>query len=198
MNKDPNTFINQSICNSQNQQTSAVETIWNVACKTLQNAEDKNDEIEALMVVTLLNSLLENIQGLQQVLPMIVDRYLEELGKAKTPDYQLMLIQGILMCIWYDFGVTLRQLQERGADIKFFELLFQQIKDDKIKEDFEVKRCILGLSTLIVKAEMPPSVTENYGSIINALVYLSQKSIEIRNMEVKKEPMADVHDEAPG
>ena len=45
---------------------------------------------------------------------------------------------------------------------------------------------------------MPPSVTENYGNIINALVYLSQKSIEIRNMEVKKEPMADVHDEAPG
>ena len=110
MNKDPNAFVNQSILNSQNQQTSAVETIWNVACKSLQNATDKNDEIEALMVVTLLNSLLENIQGLQQVLPMIVDKYLEELGRAKTPDYTLMLIQGILMCIWYDFEVTLRQL----------------------------------------------------------------------------------------
>ena len=45
---------------------------------------------------------------------------------------------------------------------------------------------------------MPPSVTENYGNIINALVFLSQKSIEIRNMEITKEPMADVEDEAPG
>ena len=198
MNKDPNAFVNQSILNSQNQQTSAVETVWNVACKTLQNAADKNDEIEALMVVTLLNSLLENIQGLQSVLPMIVDQYLEELSRAKTPDYTLMLIQGILMCIWYDFEITLRQLQERGSDSKFFDLFFQQVREDKIKEDFEVKRSILGLSALIVKSEMPPSVTENYGNIINALVFLSQKSIEIRNMEITKEPMADVDDEAPG
>ena len=77
-------------------------------------------------------------------------------------------------------------------------MFFTQIKEDKVKEDFEVKRCILGLSALIVKAEMPPSVTENYGNIINALVYLSSKSIEIRNMEVKKEPMAEVENEAPG
>ena len=44
---------------------------------------------------------------------------------------------------------------------------------------------------------MPPSVTQNYGNIINALVFLSQKSIEIRNMEITKEPMADVDDEVP-
>ena len=129
---------------------------------------------------------------------MIVDQYLQELSRAKTPDYTLMLIQGILMCIWYDFEITLRQLQERGSDSKFFDLFFQQVREDKIKEDFEVKRSILGLSALIVKSEMPPSVTENYGNIINALVFLSQKSIEIRNMEITKEPMADVDDEAPG
>ena len=45
---------------------------------------------------------------------------------------------------------------------------------------------------------MPPSVTQNYGNIINALVFLSQKSIEIRNMEITKEPMADVDDEVLG
>ena len=67
MNKDPNTFSTQ---------IEAVQTVWNVASKTLENARSKNDEIEALMVVTLLNSLLENIQGLQNLIPMIIDMYL--------------------------------------------------------------------------------------------------------------------------
>ena len=189
MNKDPNTFSTQ---------IEAVQTVWNVASKTLENARSKNDEIEALMVVTLLNSLLENIQGLQNLIPMIIDMYLGQLSEAKTPDYTLMLVQGILMCIWYDYGVALGSLQEKKADSQFFQLLFKQIQEERVKEDFEVKRCILGLSALLVPAEMPPSVTENYGNIINALVFLSEKSIKIRNMEVQKEEQAEEQREAPG
>ena len=67
-----------------------------------------------------------------------------------------------------------------------------------LKEDFEVKRFVLGLSSLIVNCDMPQIVKDNYGNIIKALIFLSNRSIEIRQMEQnKKEEMAEVQQEAP-
>ena len=67
-----------------------------------------------------------------------------------------------------------------------------------LKEDFEVKRFVLGLSSLIVNCDMPQIVKDNYGNIIKALIFLSNRSIEIRQMEEnKKEEMAEVQQEAP-
>ena len=85
---------------------------YNVACKSFQASKDKGDEIEAISAITLLNNLLENIQGLQALLPAILDKYLSELRDAETPDYTIMLLQGILMCLWYDVGVSLQKLEE--------------------------------------------------------------------------------------
>ena len=34
---------------------------WNVACKAFSLAKDKDDEIEAISAITLLNAMLENI-----------------------------------------------------------------------------------------------------------------------------------------
>lgn len=51
--------------------------------------------------------MLENIEGLQNVIPAMLDKYLEELNSAATSDYKIMLLQGILMCLWYDYTVTL-------------------------------------------------------------------------------------------
>ena len=80
---------------------------WNVALKSFQLAKDNQDEIEAISAITLLNNMLENIPDLQNVLPHMVDKYLEELKSADTSDYKIMLLQGILMCLWYDYGITL-------------------------------------------------------------------------------------------
>lgn len=63
----------------------------------------------------------------------------------------------------------------------------------ELKQDFEVKRFILGLSAVIVNSDMPQAVKDNFGNIMKALVFLSGKSIEIRNTEEnKKEEMAEV------
>ncbi len=48
-----------------------------------------------------------------------------------------------------------------------------------LSEDFEVKRFMLGLSSLLAPTEMPTAVANNYGNVMKALVYLSQKSCEI-------------------
>ena len=126
-----------------------------------------------------------------------MDKYLSELLSAGTPDYTIMLLQGILMCLWYDYGVTLQKLEETQYTATFFEAIFQKVPN--LKQDFEVKRFILGLSALVVNADMPQVVKENYGNIIKALIFLSKKSIDIRQMEEnKKEEMAEVQLEAPG
>ena len=49
-----------------------------------------------------------------------------------------------------------------------------------MKEDFEVKRFVLGLTAFLVNSDMPDSVKNNYSNIIKALSFLSNKSIELR------------------
>ena len=80
---------------------------WNVANKAFALAKDKVDEIEAISAITLLNAMLENVSELQNVIPTIIEKYLSELNDVSTSDYSIMLLQGILMCLWYDYGVTL-------------------------------------------------------------------------------------------
>ena len=46
--------------------------------------------------------------------------------------------------------------------------------------DFEVKKLMLGLTSLLVASEMPESVRNNYTNIMKALAWLSSKSIELR------------------
>lgn len=61
----------------------------------------------------------------------------------------------------------------------------------EIKEDFEVKRFVLGLTSFLVNSEMPDSVKNNYQNIMKALVYLSQKSIDIRQKQLEGRQRAE-------
>ena len=100
------------------------------------------------------------------------------------------------MCLWYNYGVTLTKLEETQATGKLLNVIFEKV--NIIKQDFEVKRFILGLSALIVNQEMPASIKDNYQSIIKALIFLSNKSIQIRGEEDTKAEMAEVQQEAHG
>lgn len=67
-----------------------------------------------------------------------------------------------------------------------------------LSEDFEVKRFMLGLSSILVPLEMPAAIANNYANIMKALVYLSQKSCEIfeKSLQAKeKDAMAEVEEE---
>ena len=43
-------------------------------------------------VVSLFNSVLENLQGVSEVVPGIIQLHMGELNRATTPDYQIMLL----------------------------------------------------------------------------------------------------------
>ena len=82
------------------------------------------------------------------------------------------------MNLWYDLGQAVTVLEQQGATVSFFEFVFAKVGD--VKEDFEVKRFMLGLTSFLVNSDMPDSVKNNYQNIIKALAFLSARSIEIR------------------
>jgi len=91
--------------------------------------------------------------------------------KVETPEYTVMLLQGYMMCFWYDATTTLQVLEQSGRSGWLFEQIFKQVSE--LKNDFEVKRFMLGLSSLIEPIEMPQVISDNYQTIMKVLVYLS-------------------------
>jgi len=49
----------------------------------------------------------------------LIDTYLSQMQTVTTPDLQLMLLQGILMCLWYDAPATIEKLEAAGATSHF-------------------------------------------------------------------------------
>jgi hypothetical protein len=82
-----------------------------------------------------------------------------------------------MMCLWYDCGTTLQAMGAANRTDWLMTKIFEVVMD--LSEDFEVKRFMLGLSSLLAPIEMPTAVANNYGNVMKALVYLSQKSCEI-------------------
>ena len=134
--------------------------IFSLIGRIFEVAKIKEDEIEAMCAVTLLIALLENVSGIESSLHNIVEYLIRELQQAKTPDYKIMVSQGICMALWYNTTQTLISLEQMGMTTNWINLVFSQL--DTIKQDFEIKRFIIGLSSLIQKdhSELPPSVNE--------------------------------------
>ena len=107
-----------------------------------------------------------------------------------------MLLQGLLTCVWYDQQATLQRLEQRQATTHFVDQILS--KTSCLKQDFEVKRFMLGLSSLLIPVAMPEVVTKNYSNIMKALTYLSSKSVEIRNKEKRGEEMAEEDNDNQG
>ena len=71
----------------------------------------------------------------------------------------------------------------------FFQFVFSKVQE--VKYDYEVKRYVLGLTSLLVNSEMPDSVKNQYPNIIKALAFLSGKSIEIRQKALEGKQKAE-------
>lgn len=171
---------------------SCMDLMFTLIAKIFHNAREKEDEIEAICAVTLLISMLEHVQGIEPAtLHSIVEFYVKELTLAETPEYKCMLIQGICMCLWYNTVQTLISLDQLGCTNQFFTLVFNLV--ETLKQDFEIKRFIIGLSSLIQKdqSELSQSAQQHLSNVIKAVVFLCQKSIIVRTKQAEKEEMCD-------
>jgi hypothetical protein len=100
---------------------------------------------------------------------------------AQTPDYKCMLAQGICMCLWYSTPHTLMALDKMNCTENFFGLVFS-LTETTVKQDFEIKRFVIGLSSVVQRDpnELPPQVQQQMGNIMKVIVFLCQKSIVVR------------------
>lgn len=179
MKYDPVNFRSMDMGNG----VTPMQLTCQLAAKAFELAEGNNCEIDAMSAVSLINGLLENLQNCQDLIPHIIDMYLQQLPQAETAGYRMMLTQGILVCLYHDAACTIAKLDScADATEKFFQLAFSQVQD--IKEDFEVKKFMLGLSALCTPG-IPESVQGHIAKVMQCLSYLSQRSIEIRTEGAK-------------
>ena len=85
-----------------------------LVAKAFELSNIEEDEMVALSGISLANAVFENIKGVgPQILPGILDLYLQELQNVGTTDLKVMLLQGFMMAIWYDCNTTLCHLELR-------------------------------------------------------------------------------------
>lgn len=59
-----------------------------------------------------------------------------------------MIIQGFMMNFFYDQGTTIMSLKQHQAFDDVFDFIFSNIGN--MKKDFEIKRLVVGLATLLM------------------------------------------------
>lgn len=190
MSKNPEQFKSCSFNGSQ----TCMDLMFQLIGRIIEIAKAKDDEMEALTAISLTIALLENVPGIDSSLPGVVSFFLKELSSAKTSEYKSMLQQGLCMCFWYSTPITLQCLEQQQCTQSCLNVVLMQI--DKLKQDFEVKRYLIGLIALLQSdpSSVPVSITNSYTNIMKGCVYLSRKSIEIRSEDniKKKAEEADV------
>jgi hypothetical protein len=172
---------------------SCMDMLFALVGKIFENARAKEDEIEAICAVTLIIQMLESLQGIEGSLHNIIEFLVKELSGAKTPDYKCMLAQGLSMCLWYNTPLTLQSLEQLGCTSHYLQLLFSLVQG-QVKQDFEIQRFVLGLSSLVQRgdpAELPATVQGELGNVMKALVFLCQRSIVVRLKAQEKAEQAE-------
>lgn len=191
MNKSPNDFRAAHF----EGRGSCMDMMFALIGRIFEVAGAKECEIEAMCAVTLLIALLENVVGIEDSLPNILQFLVRELQAAKTPEYKCMLSQGVCMALFYSATHALAALEQMGVTGSFVELLFQQVEG--LKNDFEIKRFIIGISTLMKldQGALPESVRQQLPGLAKAAVFLCQKSIVIREKALQREREEECEDE---
>lgn len=114
INKAPEQMKQLEYPGQQNQ--TCLNMLCNLVAKIFKNAQILEDEITAISGVTLVNAILENIKGVsEQILPGLIDLFLQELQDVETKDFECMLLQGIMLALYYDCPYTLQLLEQRNA-----------------------------------------------------------------------------------
>ena len=72
--------------------------------------------------------------------------YLDALGRAGSPDFKNMIVQGFMMNFWYDSATTIASLRQLGALDEILSFMFTNL--ESIKKDFEIKKLLIGFSAL--------------------------------------------------
>ena len=111
INKAPEDFKTAAFTQANGQTMTPLDMTCQLMVKCFEIAQLMADEISTISVVSLSFGLLENVQGIQSTLPGLMELYLKELGNCETSDCMMVLLQGLLMCCWYDHATALTYME---------------------------------------------------------------------------------------
>ena len=155
--------------------TSPLDMVLQFIAKVFGEGQELNKELTSMCGVSLIMALLEHLgQGSPEVLQhihTINQFYLTGLMEAETTEYKNMIVQGLMMNVWYDQGVTLQSLKELNALDSVLNFIIDNI--NAMTRDFEIKRLLIGLSSLLMSpGQIDEAVQKRSGDFMRAIFYL--------------------------
>ena len=191
MVKSPESFFqaNQMLNNQV-----PIDLMFGFVHHIFQVGKNLEDEITCMCAVTLLMAMLEHLgEGVHHHIPTINNIYIQQLSDADTKDYQNMIVQGLMMNFFTNQEMTVQSLESMGQ----LDNVFQKIVDsvNNMDKDFEIKKLIVGLSTLAFTPTSNQTVQSRCKQFLEAIVFLCQKSLELKEKRSKPIEEAQVDQE---
>lgn len=93
-----------------------------------------------------------------------------------------------MMNFWFDQSTTLNSLKSLNSLDDVFKFILNNI--DAMKKDFEIKRLIIGISSLLMTPGLLDNGVQNYAQqLMHAILFLCERSInlKIKSIENDKE-----------
>lgn len=176
--------------------------LFQFIAKVFEVGKDLNQEFTSMSGISLIIAVMEHLGEKDPLIIGQIDNinmmYIQEMARATTPNYKNMLIQGMMSNIWYDQQTTLNSLKASDNLDQVFNFIFSNMP--KMNKDFEIKRLVIGLASLILQNDMPPppEIMPKSKDIMSAIVTMSQKSLELKEKKnkAKEEAYEDKNVEA--
>lgn len=186
MVRAPNEFKTMNM----NGQGTPLDLLFQFIGKVFENGQADNHDYTSMCGISLIMAILEHLGEKDPLVIQNIDHinamYIQEMARATNPHYKSMLIQGMMSNMWYDQQTTLASLKASENLDQVFGFIFANMS--AITKDFEIKRLVIGLASLTLQSDMPPpaELLPKSGDIMQAIVQMSQKSIDLKEKKHRK------------
>lgn len=163
----------------EGQAKTRLELLSHFITRCLAVSHNSSDGLDGVAIMNLLIAILENMQGrVDQDLGAIIGVITSELNWVNSKEkgyrnYKLMVLQALAMCFTYNSALTFQALEASGMTLPVFAAWLNAM--NHFKTDFELRRNIFGLSSIITCTQVPAVVSQKLPDLLNQLALLAIK-----------------------
>lgn len=156
-----------------------LELLSHFIARCLKVSHNSSDGLDGVAIMNLLIAILENMQGrVDHALPGIIEVIVNELDWVNSKEkgyknYRLMVLQALSMCFTYNSALTFDVLESRGMTLPVCGAWLKVM--NQFKTDYELRRNIFGLSSIITCPKIPAAVTAQLPGLVNQVALLAIK-----------------------
>eukprot|EP00826_Nyctotherus_ovalis_P005627 TRINITY_DN1127_c0_g1_i16.p1 TRINITY_DN1127_c0_g1~~TRINITY_DN1127_c0_g1_i16.p1 ORF type:complete len:481 (+),score=165.40 TRINITY_DN1127_c0_g1_i16:73-1515(+) len=176
--RDPEGFLSGSSANGTH-----VELMFTLINRIIEISKSREHEAESVLAIKLILSMLEALKGrLGLYFATIMRIILNELSMAKKSVYRKILIQALVMCYWNSLENTLSILEAVGTTEATLAMILDE--SETFTKNFEIRRLLYGLTTLIEESYiLPLHIKNKLPDVYKTLASLAARQVEISDKE---------------